>query len=176
MGELSQEANGSRDDVDHLDTTSVGGSQSDSRSHRTDESHTDASTESTRHVFSVPQLTSFDYETDVDKKDQLRAMFPDLKEFDITFALEKAKYEFQTALENLLKVQYLRSTGQEARGVDGFFREDDGPELEKGKKKGKKPAKDPMPHDNGSFTPKEDAKALKRELSMLAKANGRRRD
>ncbi|KAL2755530.1 hypothetical protein ACRALDRAFT_2019286 [Sodiomyces alcalophilus JCM 7366] len=52
------------------------------------------------------------------------------------WAFKKAEGDFQTALENLLNLQYLESTGERQKGIDGFFCPDsDGP-IKK-KRKGK---------------------------------------
>lgn len=128
----------------------------------TDSSHTDVSTTNAAAAamavnripspslapgYSVPRLTPFDKASEVDKIAQLREMFADLKEFDIKTAMKKAKGDFQAALDDLLHVQYLESTGQRQRGVDGFFQiEDDDDEGEhgnmgKGKKKKNRKAK-----------------------------------
>ena len=69
----------------------------------------------------VPSLTSFDNNSDEDKESVLRGMFADLKEYDVRYALSKAGGDFQTALDDLLNVQYLASTGQQVKGIDGFF-------------------------------------------------------
>lgn len=67
-------------------------------------------------------------------------MFADLKEIDVTTAIKKANGDFQAALDDLLHVQFLESTGQRQRGVDGFFQsdEDDAGNAGKGKRKHKK--------------------------------------
>lgn len=103
----------------HNETSSTGGSVS-----------TDAG-------FIMPQLTSFNGKSDEDKKAQLRSIFSDLKEYDIDYALKKADGDFQTALDDLLNVQYLASTGQRAKGVDGFFKDAE-PEQSPKKRKKKK--------------------------------------
>lgn len=67
-------------------------------------------------------------------------MFDDLKEFDIHHSLKKANGDFQTALDDLLNIQYLQSTGQFTRGIDGFFQPDETAPRKRGKKKkGKAP-------------------------------------
>lgn len=110
----------------------------------TDSSHTDMSSSnaatsspSLAPGYSVPRLTSFDKASEGDKISQLRDMFADLKEIDIKTAIKKADGDFQAALDDLLNIQYLESTGQRQRGVDGFFREND-EEIGKGKKKNRK--------------------------------------
>jgi hypothetical protein len=67
-------------------------------------------------------------------------MFTALKEFDIKTALRKANGDFQTALDDLLNIQYLESAGERRRGVDGFFtpEEDEAPGTAGKGKRGRK--------------------------------------
>lgn len=65
-------------------------------------------------------------------------MFCDLKPYDVKYALTKNNGDFQPALDDLLNLQYLQATGQQSKGIDGFFTgDDDAPSKSKRKKKGK---------------------------------------
>ncbi|KAJ6438943.1 hypothetical protein O9K51_08345 [Purpureocillium lavendulum] len=87
----------------------------------------------------IPRLTSFDHDSEESKVLLLQSMFADLKPYDVKYALKKANGDVQTALDDLLNVQYLKSTGQQMKGIDGFFQpEEAGPSKGKRKKKGKK--------------------------------------
>lgn len=133
-------------------STSTSSRSQQASAQHTDSSHTDMSTTNVAAAttaspslapgYSVPCLTPFDEASEVDKIAQLREMFADLKEIDVKTAMKKANGDFQGALDDLLNVQYLESTGQRQRGVEGFFRpEDDDVEDDsagKGKKRGKK--------------------------------------
>lgn len=111
-----------------------------SASHRTsqvqatDKSSTDSSSFVADSPGLVPCLTSFNKNSEEDNILMLQGMFAELKGYDIRFALKKAKGDFQTALDDLLNVQYLQSTGQQLKGVDGFFVEET---ASKGKRKKK---------------------------------------
>ncbi|UNI18111.1 hypothetical protein JDV02_004401 [Purpureocillium takamizusanense] len=66
-------------------------------------------------------------------------MFADLKPYDVEYSLKKANGDVQTALDDLLNIQYLTSTGQQMKGIDGFFTPEDATASKgKRKKKGKK--------------------------------------
>lgn len=79
----------------------------------------------------MPRLTTFNNESEEDKVLQLQCLFPELKEYDIKHSLKRANGDFQAALDDLLNIQYLQSTGQQLKGVEGFFQ----PDEEIGKKK-----------------------------------------
>lgn len=64
-------------------------------------------------------------------------MFSELKEYDVRHALKKANGDFQTALDDLLNVQFLQSTGQQQRGIDAFFEPEEASTTGKKKKKNK---------------------------------------
>lgn len=83
--------------------------------------------------YDVPRIKTFDGDSDQEKILQLQEMFSDLKPLDVSFALKKAQGDFQTALETLLNIQFLESTGERPKGIDGFFQ----PERPSGKRKGK---------------------------------------
>ncbi|OLN85209.1 Smr domain-containing protein [Colletotrichum chlorophyti] len=87
--------------------------------------------------YNVPRINTFDGDSDQEKLLQLQEMFSDLKPHDVSFALKKAQGDFQTALETLLNIQFLESTGERPKGLDGFFQ----PEKPSGKKKGKSKGK-----------------------------------
>ncbi|KAF4595773.1 Smr domain protein [Ophiocordyceps camponoti-floridani] len=84
----------------------------------------------------IPRITSYDDDSDESKTRLLRSMFTELKEYDVEYSLKKAKGDFQSALDDLLDIQYLQSTGQQLKGIDGFF--DDGNATVSSKKKRKK--------------------------------------
>lgn len=87
----------------------------------------------------MPRLTSFNQDSEESKLAQLHNIFTELKEYDIKYALKKASGDFQTALDDLLNIQYLQSTGQQAKGIDGFFQPDEEVgKKSRGKRKGKK--------------------------------------
>ncbi|KFA50869.1 hypothetical protein S40293_02462 [Stachybotrys chartarum IBT 40293] len=106
-------------------------------SHRTSHTHV-TSTSSASSDPMLPRLTSFNNDSEDSKIVQLQSLFGELKEYDIRHALKKANGDFQAALDYLLHVQYLQSTGQLTKGVDGFFQPDEAP---RGKKKGKRGSK-----------------------------------
>lgn len=169
------------DDVHHADddeaarsTSATSASHQASHAHPTDTSSTDhSSLPADSSESSMPSLTSFNNDSEENKFLQLRSMFSDLKDFDITHSLKKANGDFQTALDDLLHIQYLMSTGQHKRGIDGFFQTDETPKtasVKKGRKgKGKTPAQSAATFDLDSTSKevleKNQAKALKRELS-----------
>ena len=152
-------------------TSATSASQQASHAQRTETSSTDQSSLPADASESMPKLTSFNDESEEDKFLQLRGMFGELREFDITHALQQANGDFQTALDDLLNIQYLQSTGQQTRGIDGFFDDEVGSAKAKGgKKKGKKGASSTVPFDV-DFTSKEvlernQAKQLKRKLPL----------
>ncbi|PHH80558.1 hypothetical protein CDD80_1070 [Ophiocordyceps camponoti-rufipedis] len=84
----------------------------------------------------IPRITSYDDDSDESKTRLLRSMFTELKVYDVEYSLKKAKGDFQSALDDLLDIQYLQSTGQQLKGIDGFF--DDGNAAVSSKKKRKK--------------------------------------
>lgn len=85
--------------------------------------------------YDVPRIKTFDGDSEQEKLVQLQEMFSDLKPHDVSFALKKARGDFQSALETLLNIQFLESIGERPKGIDGFFQ----PEQSKpsGKKRGK---------------------------------------
>ncbi|PHH82927.1 hypothetical protein CDD82_4250 [Ophiocordyceps australis] len=88
-------------------------------------SSTEASSATADSQSILPRLTSFDNESDESKLLSLQSMFNELKEYDIQYSLKKANGNFQLALDHLLNVQYLTSTGQQMKGIDAFFKPDD---------------------------------------------------
>ncbi|KAK0384719.1 hypothetical protein NLU13_7197 [Sarocladium strictum] len=141
-----------RSNAHNADSSSAGGSAS-----------TDAG-------FTMPRLTSFNGKSEEDKALQLRSMFSELKPYDVEFALKKANGDFQTALDDLLNVQYLASTGQRAKGVDGFFEQDGAANTGKGKKRKnkKKAAMSPELSDGGSSSSAPSLNKQKEEIAFLA--------
>jgi hypothetical protein len=113
----------------------------DSVSQKTSHTHvTEPSSTGTSPVLggpSLPRLTTFNNDSEESKITQLRGLFPELKAYDIQYALKKANGDFQTALDDLLNVQYLQSTGQLTKGLDGFFEPDEAPRAKKKGRKGK---------------------------------------
>ena len=121
-------------------SSSVTNSPGQAASHSliTDSSGTGVSALSADAVISVPNLTSFDNDSDESKILQLQTIFPDLKEYDVKYSLKKFKGDFQAALDDLLSIQYLQSTGKHLRGVDGFFQPDEVQSPTRSKRRGKK--------------------------------------
>ncbi|OAQ82348.1 smr domain-containing protein [Purpureocillium lilacinum] len=83
----------------------------------------------------IPRLTSFDNDSQETKVLLLQSMFADLKPYDVEYALKKANGDVQTALDYLLNIQYLASTGQQMKGIDGFFTPEETAASSKGKRK-----------------------------------------
>lgn len=124
---------------DGTSTTETTNSHLASQTRDTDTTSSDAASSTVDSTYSMPRLTSFNQDSEESKLGQLQSIFTELKGYDVQYALKKANGDFQTALDNLLNVQYLQSTGQQAKGIDGFFQPDD--EIGKksrGKRKGKK--------------------------------------
>lgn len=134
-----EEPNGVLSDDASTSATSL--SRHHSRGQNTESSSTDLSSTPADTTYSVPRLTSFNDDSEETKFLNLRSVFTELKEYDIKHSLKKANGDFQVALDDLLNIQYLQSTGQHARGIDAFFQPDDSPP--KGKKKKKKNNKNP---------------------------------
>lgn len=130
---------------DDESTTDGSGSHQALRNRDADTSSTGVTSSTTDSAYCMPRLTTFNDESEESKIFQLQSMFAELKEFDIKHSLRKCKGDFQEALDDLLNVQYLKSTGQQTKGVDGFFQldEESGTKKRKGKKKGKKQATTP---------------------------------
>jgi hypothetical protein len=129
-------------------------SRQTSQAHATDQSSTDNSSCVPDSPAIVPRLTTFNKDSDEDKILVLQSMFADLKEFDIKYAVKKANGDFQTALDDLLNVQYLHSTGQQVKGVDAFFEPETNKRKGKRKKKGKGlAASDPDQSSDGTASP-----------------------
>ncbi|KAF4976312.1 hypothetical protein FZEAL_6997 [Fusarium zealandicum] len=155
-------------------STAETGSQQASRTRDTDTTASDLTSSTAGTTYSMPRLTSFNEDSDETKVLLLQSMFSELKEFDIKHCLKKANGDFQTALDDLLNIQYLKSTGQEQKGVDGFFQPDAGAGKKKKRngKKGKKPLEtDTSTSSSGSSSPAiDDLKEMKRqdEIAYLA--------
>ncbi|KAM4063148.1 smr domain-containing protein [Hirsutella rhossiliensis] len=118
--------------------TSTTNSRPTSQAHVTEPSSTDASSSiAPEPQTDIPRLTSFDNDSEESKILSLQSMFAELSAYDVSHSLKNAKGDFQAALDDLLNKQYLKSTGQEIKGIDGFFQADDAP-LSKSKRKRKK--------------------------------------
>lgn len=87
-----------------------------------------------------PRLTSLDGDSPESKALLLQSMFSGLKAFDIEYSLKKANGNLEAALDDLLNLEYLQSTGQQAKGVDAFFAADDAPCSRSKRSKAKKGA------------------------------------
>lgn len=120
--------------TDGLSTTETSNSHQASRTRDTDTSNSDLASSASGGSYSIPRLTTFNNDSEESKILQLQSMFSGLKEYDIKHSLKKASGDFQAALDDLLNIQYLKSTGQHQKGVDGFFQ----PDEEVGKKRKKK--------------------------------------
>ncbi|KAF5024806.1 hypothetical protein F66182_3122 [Fusarium sp. NRRL 66182] len=160
------------EDTDGDEGTAEASSQQASRTQDTDT--TSASDRTSGTAYSIPRLTTFDHDTEENKVLLLHSMFSELKSFDIKHSLGKANGDFQAALDELLNIQYLKSTGQEQKGVDGFFQPDEvvGNKKRRKGKKGKKALGDKPPSSSsGTASPSpDDLKEMKRqdEIAYLA--------
>ncbi|EFZ02418.1 Smr domain protein [Metarhizium robertsii] len=135
-------------------TSTTSASRRTSQAHITDKSSTDNSSCVPDSPSLMPRLTTFNQDSEEDKLLLLQSMFADLKQFDIQYALKKANGDFQTALDDLLNVQYLQSTGQQIKGIDGFFELENGRSKGRKKKKGKKKvASDADQSSDGTSSP-----------------------
>ncbi|PNY28800.1 Uncharacterized protein TCAP_01278 [Tolypocladium capitatum] len=123
------------DEVRDEPTTSTSTSHRASHAHGTDLSSTDTSSAAAEPHVAIPRLTSFDNDSRESKILLLQSMFSGLKEYDIKYALKKADGDFRAVLDDLLNIQYLQSTGQQLKGVDGFFKPDDAPSVKSKRKK-----------------------------------------
>ncbi|KAI1065068.1 hypothetical protein LB507_000736 [Fusarium sp. FIESC RH6] len=137
-------------------------------------STSDQTSTSTNTSYSIPRLTSFDDDSEEIKILLLQGMFSELKEYEIKQALKRANGDVQTALDELLNVQYLKSTGQEKKGIDAFFdpEGDATKKKKKNRKKGKKSPGDATPSSSsGTASPSpDDLKSMKQqdEIAYLA--------
>ncbi|KAF7558472.1 hypothetical protein G7046_g5681 [Stylonectria norvegica] len=125
---------------DDLSTTETTNSRQASKNRDSDTSSSDFASSTADSNYVMPQLTSFNGDTEESKIVQLQNLFMELKEYDIKYSLQKSNGDFQTALDDLLNVQNLKSTNQQSKGIDAFFRPDDevGKKTKKQKKKKKK--------------------------------------
>ncbi|KAI1811028.1 hypothetical protein GGS20DRAFT_564809 [Poronia punctata] len=84
-----------------------------------------------------------DHLSEDEKVRQLAAMFVSLKEIDVKLTLQKAKGDANLAMDELLNLQWLETTGQRPKGVEGFYVSDEeGPKRKKqARKKGKRASK-----------------------------------
>lgn len=102
-------------------TSSTSGSRQTSGPHVTDKSSSDSASSVPDAPDVVPKLTSFDEDSTRDKLLTLQSMFAELKVYDVEYSLTKADGDFQVALDDLLNVHYLQSTGQQPKGLEAFF-------------------------------------------------------
>lgn len=110
--------------TDAKDSSSV---SRDSTSHTKDSESSSATTST--HPLSdgftsanpAPRIRSYEGKSEETQVAHLHEMFANLKVHDVKLAFKKAEGDFQTALENLLNLQYLESTGERQKGIDGFF-------------------------------------------------------
>jgi hypothetical protein len=135
MKSVDDDSNETKDTQTATSATSV--SQHPSLAHHTDSSAPEDPASSDGATWLAPQITLFDNDSEQGKLEQLRGMFPELKEYDVNYAFKKAKGDFQVALDGLLNIQYLQATGQQVKGVDGFFHPDS-PTTSKSKSKRRK--------------------------------------
>ncbi|KAM5350523.1 hypothetical protein ACJ41O_007028 [Fusarium nematophilum] len=157
---------GALEDTNDGVSTTETGSQQASRARDTDTSASDLTTSTAGTAYSMPRLTSFNDDSEEAKVLLLQSMFTELKEFDIKHALKKANGDFQTALDDLLNIQYLKSTGQEQKGVDGFFQPDAdvGKKTKnKKKKKGRKALETEMSTSSSGTSSPDDLKEMERQ-------------
>lgn len=122
MKSVDDESNETKDTQTATSTT--GASQHPSLAQHTDSSAPDEPSSSDAATWLAPQITLFNDDSEQGKLEQLRGMFPELKEYDVNYAFKKAKGDFQVALDDLLNIQYLQATGQQVKGLDGFFHPD----------------------------------------------------
>ncbi|KND88678.1 hypothetical protein TOPH_06773 [Tolypocladium ophioglossoides CBS 100239] len=155
-------------------TTSTSISHQASQAQGTDPSSTDTSSAAAEPHVTIPRLTSFDNDSKESKILLLQSMFSELKQYDVKYALQKANGDFQAALDDLLNIQYLQSTGQQMKGVDGFFKPDDAPSAKnKRKKKVKKaltpdsdPSRDGSPSLGGETTWQDEIEYIAERLGV----------
>lgn len=167
-------AEGPEQVTDGVSTTETSNSQNPSRTHDSDTTTSDLASQSSGSLYDIPELHKFDEESEETKALCLKGMFADLKDHDVKFCLKNANGDFQTALDELLNIQYLRSTGQEKKGIDLFFQPEGVTQAGKKKrnrnrKKGKKPV---QADDLSSPTDVTSSNALK---EMKRKDHGWRR-
>ncbi|KAJ3472713.1 hypothetical protein NLG97_g10771 [Lecanicillium saksenae] len=134
LGFQDGESQGTKDTQTVTSATSI--SQHASAKQQADSMSSASSSDFADATWEAPRVTSFNNDSVEDKSLQLRVMFPEIKEFDISYALKKSNSDFQSALDHLLNMQYLVETGQQTKGIDGFAQEDE-PRRRKGKGKGK---------------------------------------
>ncbi|RDA92408.1 hypothetical protein CP533_4696 [Ophiocordyceps camponoti-saundersi (nom. inval.)] len=129
-----------RDDAAVASTTSASLSRPTSETIATDLSSVTSSSAAVAEPLDLaqPRITSFDNDSDESKTRLLQSMFCEMREFDVQYSLKKANGDFQSALDDLLDMQYLQSTGQQVKGIDGFFDHEDDSSKNKRKKKRKK--------------------------------------
>ncbi|KAG6008893.1 hypothetical protein E4U21_003705 [Claviceps maximensis] len=147
--------------VDSLTTTDSNNTSQASGTNRSSTDESSHASDSSAHV--ITRLTSFNKESEEDKLLVLQGMFAELKPYDVSYALKKAHGDFQMALDDLLNIQYLQSTGQQLKGVDGFFVADSTTKSGNRKRSKKKCTKamssDPDLSSDGGLSPRVSAAA-----------------
>lgn len=166
LSEAFEEADdGAKNDIS---TTETSNGHRASQTGDTDASSTGMTSATSDSAYLMPSLTSFDNESEESKILQLQGMFSELKEYDIKHCLKKASGDFQIALDELLNIQYLRSTGQQMKGVDGFFQPEDEPGAKRKHKK--KTGNKNLPSGTSNFrdggSTANHAKEMKRKYSL----------
>lgn len=81
------------------------------------------------------QLDGLDQET---KESMLVEMFPGLKPFDVTWALKKAGWDMNKAINDLMTQSFMEENGTRHRGIEAFSEGDLPSQVRKGKGKKKK--------------------------------------
>ncbi|KAM0274921.1 hypothetical protein ACHAQH_007730 [Verticillium albo-atrum] len=107
-----------------------------------------------------PRITAFEGQSEDFQIRQLQDMFADLKAHDIQLAFKKSNGDFFTAMESLLNTQYLESTGERKKGIDGFFRPEG---ASTGKRKRKKKHRKGASSAPGSSTTTEPSSPTERD-------------
>ncbi|KAJ6785691.1 hypothetical protein PWT90_00984 [Aphanocladium album] len=146
LGCQDGESQDTKDTQTSTSATSI--SQHASAEQGTDSASSGSSSDPADATWEAPRVTSFNNDSVEDKSLQLRAMFPEIKEFDIKYALKKSNNDFQSALDHLLNMQYLEETGQQTKGIDGFAQLEKSTRR-KGKGKGRK-KREPSPDTKNS--------------------------
>jgi hypothetical protein len=139
---------GSADDASSVGTRATGSKESSASSSKGTRSTTAPSESAVSNmellsVLDFPNVASASAQLDAlsigseeQALEQLKAIFVELKEQDITFQLKKAKGDYGKAVDALLNIRMLDEEGLRPKGIDAFFRPDDEfPKKRKGKKK-----------------------------------------
>ena len=169
LGDATDTPNG--DAAEDHSASSTREDHSDSRSQPTVSSGTEATSLAADTAPAIPRLTLYDNDSEESKHAQLRAIFSDLKDHDVGFALKTAKGDFLLAVDRLLETQYLKSVGKEVKGIDAFFVDEaDATVAKKGKGKKKNMVGGQDPSSIGTLTPPNlhESKTIKSRSCLLA--------